>query len=347
MSPTDEMVKPVIEVKDLSVTYRTGRGPVQAVHNVSIDVLEGETLGIVGESGCGKSSLARAILQLPRPTEGEVIYGDRDLASLSPRQLRSIRPELQMVFQEPISSLNPRRTIRQSVAEPLKLRGGLSRSERTERVDEMLTAVGLEPSMHGAMRPTQLSGGQCQRASIARALLSGARLLVCDEAVSALDVSLRATVLNLINRMKDEFSFSVIFIGHDLAVVKNVSDRIAVMYLGTVCEVASADALYERPLHPYTDALLAVIPEPDPDHPLPGRVLSGELPSPLNPPSGCRFRTRCPRATSICEQEPELRFIGPNRQVACHHPLEYDEQSPEMQVVESANKSAVTSGVSL
>lgn len=323
----NEGTEPILRAIDVSLTYRTPRGAVQAVRNVSFELMPGETLGIVGESGCGKSSLARAVLQLPRPTGGSVLYGGRDLTTLRGRELRAVRPELQMVFQDPTSSLNPRRTIRQSVAEPLKLAGGMTRRQRDERVDEMLRAVGLDPDTHGNARPSQLSGGQCQRAAIARALLSGARVLICDEAVSALDVSLRATVLNLITDLKRKFGFAVIFIGHDLAVVKNVSNRVMVMYLGMVCEVADADTLYMSPRHPYTEALLAVIPEADPDRPLPGRVLSGELPSPLNPPTGCRFRTRCPRAGDICEIEPELRTLASGHQVACHNPLEPDERA--------------------
>lgn len=309
-----------LRAEHVSVVYSTPRGPAYAVSDVSFDLHAGETLGIVGESGCGKSSLARALLQLPSPTEGRVLYRDVDLARLSSTALRRYRPELQMVFQDPTSSLNPRRTVRQSVAEPLRI-AGVPRAERAGRVDEILDAVGLDPRRHGSVRPGQLSGGQCQRASIARALLSGARILICDEAVSALDVSLRATVLNLITDLKKEFGFSVLFIGHDLAVVKNVSDRVMVMYLGTVCEVSGSDALYDGPRHPYSDALLSVVPEADPGRPLPERVLVGDLPSPLDPPSGCRFRTRCARATQGCEIRPELAEQEAGHWVACHHPV--------------------------
>lgn len=313
--------KPPLQVQGLGVTYQTQHGPTRAVEDVTFDVAYGQTLGIVGESGCGKSSLARAILQLPRPSDGSVFFEGVDLTTLSGRRLQALRPKLQMVFQEPISSLNPRRTIRKSVGEPLRL-AGVTGEDARHRVDEMLSAVGLDPESHGAARPSQLSGGQCQRAAIARALLSGARILVCDEAVSALDVSLRATVLNVIMELQQELGFAVLFIGHDLAVVKNVSDRVMVMYLGTVCEIAPSDALYESPLHPYTAALLEVVPTPDPAAPLPGQVLSGEIPSPRNPPSGCRFRTRCPFAQQRCADEvPVLREILPGQQVACHFPL--------------------------
>lgn len=313
--------KPPLQVQGLGVTYQTQKGPTRAVEDVTFDVAYGETLGIVGESGCGKSSLARAILQLPRPSDGSVFFEGVDLTTLSGRRLQALRPKLQMVFQEPISSLNPRRTIRKSVGEPLRL-AGVTGDEARLRVDEMLSAVGLDPETHGSARPSQLSGGQCQRAAIARALLSGARILVCDEAVSALDVSLRATVLNVIMELQQKLGFAVLFIGHDLAVVKNVSDRVMVMYLGIVCEIAPSDALYESPLHPYTAALLEVVPVPDPHAPLPGRVLSGEIPSPRNPPSGCRFRTRCPRAQELCAEEvPALRELLPGRRVACHFPL--------------------------
>ena len=332
-----EMERRALRVRGLAVTYQTPRGPMTAVEDVTFDLAYRQTLGIVGESGCGKSSLARAILQLPRPSEGEVYFEDVDLTTLSGRRLRAVRPKLQMVFQEPISSLNPRHTIRQSVGEPLRL-AGVGGAEANRRIDEMLGNVGLEPKTHGDARPAQLSGGQCQRAAIARALLSGARVLVCDEAVSALDVSLRATVLNVIMELQRELGFAVLFIGHDLAVVKNVSDRVMVMYLGKVAELGPSDALYEAPLHPYTAALLAVVPEPDARAALPGAILAGEIPSPRNPPSGCRFRTRCPFAQERCAQEvPALREVLPGREVACHFPLNV---SPVGGPVTSASQTA-------
>src|SRR5690625_3164581 len=299
----------VLRAEGISVVYQTPRGAAHAVSDVSFDLRAGETLGIAGASGCGTSSLARAVLQLPRPTSGSVYYRGENLVRLSPGRMRSLRPELQMVFQDPMSSLNPRKTILQSLSEPLRITK-VVKSERRTRVHEILDAVGLDPYRHGDARPGQLSGGQCQRAAIARALLSGARVLICDEAVSALDVSLRATVLNLINELKAEFGFSVMFIAHDLAVVKNVSDRILVMYLGQICEQAPADELYESPHHPYSDALMSVVPEADPQKPLPGNSLTGDLPSPLNPPEGCRFRSRCARADNSCLQRPEMLPLG-------------------------------------
>lgn len=309
-------------VEDMVVEYPTTAGTVQAVSGVSFELAAGETVGVVGESGCGKSTMARAILQLPAPKSGSVRFDGTELASLSAAQLRRMRPELQMVFQDPVSSLNPRRSVRQIVAEPLTIWGRGSRRERNEKADEMLRAVGLDPSEFGDRKPSQLSGGQCQRVAIARALLAGAKLLVCDEPVSSLDVSLRATVLNLLEDLQAEFDLSILFIAHDLAVVKNISDRVMVMYLGKIVEVADSDSLYAHPAHPYTVALLNSIPEPDPDTPKLAATLAGDPPSPLDPPSGCRFRTRCPMAQDVCaEVEPLLRAVSPTHQVACHFPL--------------------------
>lgn len=313
---------PRLVVDDLVVEYATSSGTVQAVSDVSFSLGAGETLGVVGESGCGKSTMARAVLQLPAPNEGSVQFEGAELTRLSAGRLRALRPELQMVFQDPVSSLNPRRTVRQIVAEPLTIWGRGSRRERDEQADEMLRAVGLEPADYGDRRPTELSGGQCQRVAIARALLAGARLLVCDEPVSSLDVSLRATVLNLLEDLQERFDLSILFIAHDLAVVKNISDRVMVMYLGKVVEVGDTDSLYGAPAHPYTLALLNSIPEPDPDSPPLASALAGDPPSPINPPSGCRFRTRCPMAQEICaEVEPVLQDVGATHQVACHFPL--------------------------
>lgn len=328
----------LLSVENLAVVYDTPRGQVDAVNDMSFDLRAGEVLGIVGESGCGKSSLARAILQLPRPTRGSVWYAGSDLTRLSKRKLRDLRPELQMVFQDPMSSLNPRRTIAQSLAEPLRI-AGVGKRERCAQVDEMIAAVGLDPRRHGGVRPGQLSGGQCQRAAIARALLSGARVLICDEAVSALDVSLRATVLNLISELSSQYGFSVIFIAHDLAVVKNVSHRVMVMYLGTACELAQSDELYGAPHHPYTQALLDVVPEADPSKRPPTAVLSGELPSALNPPSGCRFRTRCPSADDQCAVAPESVAVTPRHFAACHHPVNL--QPPSMEAAPSRRDASV------
>lgn len=312
----------LLHVEDLVVEYDTPSGVVQAVSGVSFDLERGETLGVVGESGCGKSTMARAVLQLPAPKSGVVEFDGRELTELSSEQVRKLRPQFQMVFQDPVSSLNPRRTARQIVAEPLSIWGKGTRREREAQADQMLDAVGLDPAQFGGRRPSELSGGQCQRIAIARALVAGAKLLVCDEPVSSLDVSLRATVLNLLEELREEFGLSILFIAHDLAVVKNISDRVMIMYLGKVVEIAEADSLYAGPAHPYTQALLSSIPIPDPTVPLPQMSLKGDPPSPVSPPSGCRFRTRCALAEDVCAtHEPVLREIAPRHQVACHFPL--------------------------
>ncbi len=327
----------LLRVEDLVVEFHTGGGrTVKAVSGISLDVLPGETLGLVGESGCGKSTTGKAILQLPPPTSGKVIFEGRDLTRLSSKDVRAMRQEMQLVFQDPISSLNPRRTVGEIVAEPLKIWGIGSKEEQQAKVDEVLNTVGLDPDAARPRRPHQFSGGQCQRISIARALVLDPKLIICDEPVSALDVSVQAQILNLLEDMKARYGLTLVFIAHDLAVVKNVSDRVAVMYLGKLCEVAHPDELYTRPAHPYTAALLSAIPVPDPN--VSGRVrieLTGDPPSPIDPPSGCRFRTRCPRATDRCaEEEPVLRpvvrtGVGGNHVVACHHPLV--EAAPEVE----------------
>ena len=315
----------LLRVENLVVEFPVGRHKkVQAVTDVSLDVLEGETLGLVGESGCGKSTTGRAILQLPSPTSGHVTFDGTELTSLSAQDLRKIRTQLQMIFQDPISSLNPRRRIEDIVAEGLDIWKLASGADRDTRVDEMLLTVGLDPKVVRGRRPHQFSGGQCQRISIARAVITEPRLIVCDEPVSALDVSVQAQILNLLEDMKARYGLTLIFIAHDLAVVKNISDRVAVMYLGRLCEVGDPDVLYATPAHPYTAALLSAIPEPDPDvRPEDRHTLGGEIPSPLSPPSGCRFRTRCPRADQQCRDEvPQMTQLGDGQFVACHHPLE-------------------------
>jgi peptide/nickel transport system ATP-binding protein len=312
----------VLTVDHLVVEFTSGRQTVHAVSDISFAVRTGETLGLVGESGCGKSTTGRALVQVQRPTSGSVTYRGQELNKLSGRQLRRVRTKIQMIFQDPISSLNPRRRVKDIVAEPLVIWGRGTKQERSVKVREMLESVGIDPDTAGDRRPGEFSGGQCQRISIARALMADPDLLICDEPVSALDVSVQAQILNLLADLKAQFGLTMVFIAHDLAVVKNVSDRVAVMYLGKLVEVCGSDELYRAAAHPYTEALLASIPEPDPDHTSDHKGLTGELPSPLNPPSGCRFRTRCPYAQDRCtEEEPPLRDIAPGHQVACHFPL--------------------------
>jgi len=308
----------VLRVADLVREFPDGRGrTVRAVSGVSFDVARGETLGIVGESGCGKSTTARAVMQLPAPTSGSVRLGGHELTSLRGEALRRTRRRLQMIFQDPVASLNPRRRIRDIVAEgPRVWQAG------ADRVDEVLHAVGIDPATAADRRPHEFSGGQCQRVCIARALVLDPEVIICDEPVSALDVSVQAQILNLLEDLKARYGLTLLFIAHDLAVVKNVSDRILVMYLGKMCELAPADDLVRRPAHPYTRALLASVPGRHVGLPPAEQLITGELPSPVSPPSGCRFRTRCPRADAICaSQEPEMRRLSPDHWIACHHPV--------------------------
>ena len=325
-SPQNSLVR----VENLTVEFPVGRTglKVHAVSNISLDVIKGETLGLVGESGCGKSTTGRAIMQLPHPTGGVVTLDGTNITDLRGEALRQLRPKMQMIFQDPISSLNPRRTIAQIVGEPLEIWNVGDAASREAKVREVLEAVGLDPDTALGRKPHQFSGGQCQRICIARALVLDPKVIICDEPVSALDVSVQAQILNLLEDMKKRYGLTLIFIAHDLAVVKNVSDRVTVMYLGKMCEVSPPDELYARPAHPYTAALLAAIPIPDPTvRPIQVKGMAGDLPSPLFPPSGCRFRTRCPKAADTCaEIEPELRIISPGHYVACHYPLAMGEQ---------------------
>jgi peptide/nickel transport system ATP-binding protein len=328
----------LLRVENLVVEFPAGRGnTVYAVSDVSLDILEGETLGLVGESGCGKSTTGRAIMQLPKPTSGDVIFEGTKLGSLSGEELRRTRTRMQMIFQDPISSLNPRRRVKDLVAEGLNIWKIGDEASRTAKVREVLEAVGIDPDAAGPRRPHEFSGGQCQRISIARAVVTDPRLIICDEPVSALDVSVQAQIINLLEDMKARYGLTMIFIAHDLAVVKNISDRIAVMYLGKLCEVGNPEEIYAAPAHPYTAALLSAIPVPDPEvkpREIPG--VGGEIPSPLAPPSGCRFRTRCPRAADVCKQdEPVMREVAPNHFVACHFPLAPGE-SPAADTVDAA-----------
>lgn len=323
LRPADQTI---LRVEDLIVEFPVGRTglKVNAVTGISLDLLEGETLGLVGESGCGKSTTGRAIMQLPRPTSGSVVLEGEELTKLHGEDVRRLRPRMQMIFQDPKSSLNPRRKVMDIVAEPLKIWGKGTEAEREAKVRSILEQVGIDPDQAGSRKPHEFSGGQCQRISIARAIVMEPKVIICDEPVSALDVSVQAQILNLLEDMKARYGLTLIFIAHDLAVVKNVSDRVVVMYLGKICEVAPPDVLYANPSHHYTRALIDAIPEPDPSvRPDENSALEGELPSPMAPPSGCRFRTRCPAASDRCvTEEPQLREVGPNSGhfVACHFP---------------------------
>lgn len=316
----------LLRVEDLVVEFPVGRTglKVNAVSGISLDVMEGETVGLVGESGCGKSTTGKAIMQIPRPTSGSVVLEGTELTKLGGEDLRKIRPRMQMIFQDPISSLNPRRKVLDIVAEPLSIWKIGTKAEQEARVRKVLDTVGIDADQAGTRKPHEFSGGQCQRICIARSVVMDPKVIICDEPVSALDVSVQAQILNLLEDMKKEYGLTLIFIAHDLAVVKNVSDRVVVMYLGKVCEVGPPDALYASPLHHYTKALIDSIPEPDPTiRPDATDALEGDLPSPVAPPSGCRFRTRCPMAQERCSQdEPQLVEAAPNHFVACHFPRE-------------------------
>ena len=308
----------LVRVENMVVEFPITGGTVHAVSDVSFDLVDGETLGIVGESGCGKSTTARATIQLPHPTSGSVWFRGQDLTTLSKEQLRNVRPQFQMIFQDPISSLNPRRTVTEIISEGLKV-WGENDSWTLDTIEELMESVGIDPR-YGERKPHQFSGGQCQRISIARALVLDPKVIICDEPVSALDVSVQAQILNLLEDMKARYGVSLMFISHDLSVVKNISDRVMVMYMGKTCEVAGSDDLFERPTHHYTRALMAAIPGADVN--VDEQILEGELPSAINPPTGCRFNTRCPAATDQCRtEEPQLRDIGTSHFVACHHPV--------------------------
>jgi oligopeptide transport system ATP-binding protein len=328
MSAPASATEPLLSVRDLVQEFvvrgagGTRGGVVQAVSGVSFDIMPGETLGIVGETGSGKSTLARAILQAPRPKSGSVVFRGADLTTLRGGRLLEARRHMQFVWQDPFGSLDPKWRVRSIVEEPLIAYKDGDRAGRRTRVDELLDLVGLDPERYAGRHPRELSGGQAQRVAIARAVALNPSLLICDEAVSSLDVLIQAQVLNLFERLRHELGLSYLFIAHDLALVKQVSDRVGVMYLGMFCEVGPGELVYKQPLHPYTRALLDSIPSTEPGAGRATVTIKGEPPSPIDPPSGCRFRTRCPRATDQCALEvPPPRELAPGHLVACHHPL--------------------------
>ena len=319
------MSEPILKVKGLKVHFPVSGGflakkqVVKAVDGVDFEIAPGETFGLVGESGCGKSTTGRALVKIYDPTEGQVIFEGEDNTKIKGAKLKEFRRDMQMIFQDPYASLNPRMTVGEIIREPMDIHGVYdTKEEREKRVRELLEIVGLKPD-HIRRYPHEFSGGQRQRIGIARTLALNPKFIVCDEPISALDVSIQAQVINLLEKIQNEMGIAYLFIAHDLSMVKHISDRIGVMYLGNMVEIGDADDIYHEPLHPYTQALLSSVPIPDPKVARNKKriVLEGELPSPINPPSGCVFRTRCPKATERCAQEkPALKTVG-NRQVAC------------------------------
>lgn len=312
----------LLNARNLVKTYPLRNGVVSAIDDVSFDIAKGETLGLVGESGCGKSTLGRVIMNLLSLDSGELLFKGQNLSQLAPPELRRWRRHFQMIFQDPFASLNPRATVRRILEEPLIVHGVRGARERQERVDWLLERVGLRLDMADRM-PHEFSGGQRQRIGIARAIALNPELIICDEPVSALDVSIRAQVINLLIDLRQDFKLTYLFISHDLSIVRHIADRVAVMYLGNLVEIAPRSRLFSSPAHHYTQALLDSFPVPDPKHRASARkVLHGEVPSPLNPPSGCRFRTRCPAAVQQCAAvKPPLRPVAAGHYVACHFPL--------------------------
>ncbi|MBM3615764.1 MAG: ABC transporter ATP-binding protein [Alphaproteobacteria bacterium] len=322
----DSLSMPLVQVEDLKMhfpiytgVFRRHTGNVKAVDGVSFTIQAGETLGLVGESGCGKSTVGRAILRLYEPTAGRVVIGGDDIATLDAETLRKKRPAMQMVFQDPQASLNPRMTLSAIISEPMVEHTAMTAEERQARVFELMDAVGLNRRFANRY-PHEFSGGQRQRIGIARALALNPKFIVCDEPIAALDVSIQAQVVNLLEDLQDKFGLTYLFISHDLSMVRHIADRVAVMYLGRIAELSPRDALYDRPLHPYAEALLSAVNEPDPNRARRERIiLKGDVPSPANPPKGCAFCTRCPKVMEICRvTRPELAEVQPGRFVACH-----------------------------
>lgn len=312
----------LVEIKGLKKHFNLGRkGVLKAVNDISFTIKRGETVGLVGESGCGKSTAGRTILRLYEPTEGEVLFEGDSIYSLSDKKVKDLRRDMQMIFQDPYASLNPRMTVEDIIGEAIDIHRLASGSKRKERIAELLGLVGLK-SEHMSRFAHEFSGGQRQRIGIARSLAVEPKFIICDEPISALDVSIQAQVVNLLKDLQNRFGLTYLFIAHDLSMVKHISDRVAVMYLGKMVEMASSEDLYREPLHPYTQALLSAVPIPDPNVEKEREriVLTGDVPSPINPPSGCHFRTRCPLATQECADiDPEFRELRPNHWVACHH----------------------------
>ena len=319
MSPVTSPAEPLLSVRDLVKSFRVSGGTVRAVNGVSFDVARAETVGLVGESGCGKSTLGKTILRLIDPDSGSIVLAGEEIGRLGRSALRPHRRRMQMIFQDPYASLNPRITVGRLIQEPMDAHKVGTVAERKDRVVWLMQRVGLRPE-HAERFPHEFSGGQRQRIGIARALALNPDLLICDEPVSALDLSVQAQVLNLLVEIQEEFRLSLLFISHDLSVVAHLADRIMVMYLGHIVEIGTRDAVWEQPLHPYTRALISAVPRLDPDEERPSKiVLAGDLPSPMNPPTGCPFHTRCPVAIERCSREvPALRVLADGSQVACH-----------------------------